>query len=69
MNKETTRVKIGQQLRALRQERGLSTRQLAEITGVIHSHIVRIESGRYNVGVDTVEKLANALGAKLTIRV
>ena len=59
---------IGQQLRALRQERGYSTRQLAELTGLTHSHIVRIEAGKYNVGIDTLEKLILALGAELIIK-
>lgn len=68
MNEETTRVKIGQQLRALRQERSLSTRQLAELTGIGQSHIVRIEAGKYNVGIDTLEKLILALGAELNIK-
>lgn len=62
------REQIGIELRALRQERGYSTRHLAELTGLTHSHIVRIEAGKYNVGIDTLEKLILALGAELNIK-
>lgn len=62
------REQMGTELRALRQERGYSTRQLAELTGLTHSHIVRIEAGRYNVGIDTIEKLFTELGARIVIQ-
>ncbi len=62
------RKRIGENIKALRQERGYSTRQLAELTGLTHSHIVRIEAGRYNVGIDTLEKLFTKLGAKIVIQ-
>lgn len=59
---------IGAELRALRLSKGLTTRELAEVVGIDHSHIVRIESGKYNVKIDTVEALAAALDAGLTIK-
>lgn len=62
------RKRIGEKIKALRQKRGLSTRHLAEISGVGQSHIVRIEAGEYNVGIDTLEKLILALGAELNIK-
>jgi DNA-binding XRE family transcriptional regulator len=62
------RLFVGSQLHAFRIKRGLTTRQLAELTGLTHSHIVRIEAGKYNVGIDTLEKLILALGAELNIK-
>lgn len=59
---------LGRQLRALRIERGLTTRQLAEAADTSQAHIVRIEAGRYNLRVDTVERICNALGARLIIK-
>lgn len=59
---------IGAELRALRLSKGLTTRELAEVVGIDHSHIVRIERGMYNVKIDTVEALAAALDAGLTIK-
>lgn len=62
-----TRQRIGSELRALREAQGLSTRELAKRSGLIHSHIVRIESGRYSFSIDTLDKLTTALGAVIKI--
>lgn len=61
------REKIGAELRALRLKHNLSTRELAEVVGITHSHIVRIENGKYNVRIETVEQIAAALGASLML--
>ena len=62
------REKIGAELRALRLSKGLTTRELAEVVGMDHSHIVRIESGKYNVRIDTVDALTAALDAEITLK-
>lgn len=62
------REKIGAELRALRLSKELTTRELAEVVGMDHSHIVRIESGKYNVRIDTVGALAAALDAEITLK-
>lgn len=67
-NNKDIRQRIGAELRATRYDRGLTTRQLEELSGVGHSHIVRIESGRYNVRLDILDKLATALGCDITIK-
>ena len=51
-----------------RQSAGLSQRQLAKISHVPQSTIARIESG-YNTSIETINKLATALGKKLTISI
>jgi transcriptional regulator with XRE-family HTH domain len=61
------RQRIGAELRTLREAKGLTTRELAERCGLIHSHIVRIESGRYGFSIDTLDKLTTALGAEFDI--
>lgn len=61
------REKIGAELRALRLKNKLSTRDLAEVVGIAHSHIVRIENGKYNVRIETAEQIAAALGASLMV--
>lgn len=63
----TIRRRIGAELRALRTKKGLTTRDLAVITGISQSHIVRIEAGKYGARIDTIETLARAIDAKLTI--
>ena len=56
------RKRIGERIRQLRAERGISQVELAEMTGLIQPHIVRIEQGRYSVGLDTLQAIAKALG-------
>jgi transcriptional regulator with XRE-family HTH domain len=60
------REEIGSELQTLRVQRGLTVRELAEASGVHYSNIAKIENGRYNVSVDILGKVAEALGCKLT---
>lgn len=61
------RKRIGAQLKNARETNGISIRALAEQTGVNKSQICRIEAGRLNAGIDTVNRLATALGLTLTL--
>lgn len=65
MDRQTARERIGQLVREARKEAGLTVRELGDKAGIAHSHIVRIEAGRYNVSVDTLDKLGKVLGFKL----
>lgn len=65
--KQTARRMIGEQVKNARQGAGLTLRQLAELTGIAHNHISRIEQGRYNVNLDTLAVIADALGLKPAI--
>ncbi len=65
--KNNARFAIGKQIRDAREAAGLSQRALAEKAGLGYSHIARIELGRYNVTIDTLAVIANALGCKITI--
>jgi transcriptional regulator with XRE-family HTH domain len=56
---------IGSELQTLRAQKGLTVRELAEASGVHYSNIAKIENGRYNVSVDILGKVADALGYKL----
>lgn len=53
---------LGERLRALRLERGLQQRQLAEKSGLTPSMVSQIESGRLTPSLHTLGKLAGALG-------
>lgn len=64
---QKSREDIGNQLREARDRAGLSTRQLDEIVGLQYNHISRIEQGRYNVTVDTLSLLGNALGFEIKL--
>lgn len=61
------RSEIGRQVMELRNKRGLSTRQLAELCGVNYTNIGKIERGAYNVSVDILGRVCDALGAELKI--
>ena len=53
---------IRDRLRFVRQGRHLTCNVLAQRAGITHTTVAQIESGRTIPGVDTVEKLADALG-------
>jgi transcriptional regulator with XRE-family HTH domain len=46
---------------------GLSQQELAERVGTSHSAISRIESGRHKTSVETLQRLAEALGLRLVL--
>ena len=53
--------KIGQRIRELRQDRGLSQEQLAFEADLHRAYIGQIERGEKNIGVQNLEKIAKAL--------
>ena len=60
-------LRIGQRLKELREQRGLSPADLAEKLGCKPTLIVRIENGRYKCNVTTMEIIANFLNATLEV--
>ena len=62
-----TRKRIGSRLKESRESQNLSIRTLAEQTGINKSQICRIEAGRLNTGIDTIARLATALGLTLDL--
>lgn len=58
---------LGALLKEAREAKDLSVRRLATITGVNKSQICRIEAGRCNTTIDTINRLAGELGLKLTL--
>ena len=64
---DTERQRIGQQLADLRKLRGMSQQDVADHAGLIRAHISRIEQGRYSVGFDTLQAIADALDADIKI--
>ena len=51
----------------LREEKGVSQRQLAALTGIKQPAIARLESGRSAPSITTIKKLLAHLGYTLTI--
>ena len=58
------RVQLGQNLRRLRTEKGLSQEQFAFRADIHRTYISDIERGARNPTITVVQKLADALGVK-----
>ena len=61
-------MKILEQIAELRMQRGVNLRTLSEMTGYNISNLSLIERGERQPQLDTLEKILDALGAELTIR-
>ena len=66
--KQENRIKIGGQISAIRNKKGLSIRELAEACGVSFANIYKIENGKYNVSIDILGKICDALGYHVDIK-
>ena len=53
---------VGQNVRKIRQKRGLTQEKFAEISGFSQQYLSSLENGRRNPTVVTVYELATALG-------
>ena len=78
MNRDEERKRIGQRIAAIRKSvvwtdsqninhTGMTQGELAERCGLAQSHIARIEAGRYSVGFDTLQQIAEALGCTIDL--
>ena len=57
---------IGERLRAYRTQQGLSQEQLAERAGKHTTYIGQLERGEKNATIETISKVASALGVPLS---
>ena len=64
---ENERIRIGQRIAEIRKEKGFSQGDLAEVTGLKQNAISRIEQGKFNIGFDTLQKIAEAFGKKVDL--
>lgn len=53
--------KFGQKVKILREEKGLSIENLANISNVDRNYISDIEKGKRNVSIEIIEKIINGL--------
>ena len=53
---------VGRNVRAWREERGISQEGLADVLGVHRTYVGGIERGERNLSLRSVERLADALG-------
>jgi predicted transcriptional regulator len=62
-------IRIAFELRALREKKGVSQRELAERVGTTQSAIARLEAGSVSPSLPTLDKIAHALGAEVSLRI
>lgn len=58
--------RLGRRLRALRLEAGLTQAELAKRTGIHRPNIARVEAGRHTPSLETLARLASAIGVPTT---
>ncbi len=56
---------VAEQLYALREKKHMTQKQLGDSVGMKQTAIARIEAGKQNLSLDTIVKLAGALGAEV----
>lgn len=56
--------RFGENLKILRESKGLSQHALASLCAIDHSHISKIERGQKNITILTIKELAAALEVK-----
>jgi transcriptional regulator with XRE-family HTH domain len=64
---EQERQRIGQDIAQLRTQRGMTQGDVAERADLLRQHISRIEQGKYSVGFDTLQAIADVLDADIRI--
>lgn len=53
---------VGENIKRLRKERGLTQKNLGELCGIAEPNIRKYENGKQNPKLETIEKIATALG-------
>ncbi len=66
VEREAPSISVGQQLRQLRDERGISMRELSRISGLSANALSMIERGLTSPSVSTLYKLTDALNLPIT---
>ena len=56
---------VGNRIRYLRKQRGISQKKLAIIAGIDRTYLAGIESGKRNATIISLEKIINALGVSM----
>ena len=67
MNGDFYLAKLGQQIKQLRLNRGLTQAALAQRAGVTRLKVIAIEAGAETVAIGSYAKVAAALGAELSV--
>ena len=61
------RIRIGKEVMQLRARSNLTQQQLSDKSGVTRANISKIEAGRYSVGFDVLQRVAEALDSDIKL--
>lgn len=59
---------IGEEVRRVREDQGLSARAVSHAAGIHHSHLSRIEQGERDASLDALVAYASAMGHDVSVR-
>ena len=62
---DNVRVLVGERIRSLRKERGWSQEELGEKADLHYTYVGAVERGEKNASIDTLGKIADALGIEM----
>jgi transcriptional regulator with XRE-family HTH domain len=62
---DNVRVLVGERIRNLRKERGWFQEKLGEKADLHHTYVGAVERGEKNASIDTLDKIADALGIEM----
>lgn len=62
---DNIRLLTGERIRILRKERGWSQEELGEKADLHHTYVGAVERGEKNASIDTLDKIAEALGVEM----
>ena len=65
MDSESEKRSLGYRIRQLREDKNVSHRQLALMTGTSRSYLWKLEGGKADVGIDVLCRIARALDVKV----
>lgn len=65
---ENLREKIGNQIRRRREELGITQVQLSDLSGIDRANISKIERGTYNISIDILSRISEALNLDVELR-
>lgn len=65
MDSESEKRSLGYRIRQLREDKNVSQRQLALMTGTSRSYLWKLEGGKADVGIDVLCRIARALDVKV----
>ncbi len=57
---------FGKTIRSLRNEQKMSQEQLADLCGLHRTYVSDVELGKRNVSLENIEKMAEALGVRIS---